>query len=85
MEFVLLILVGLVAGGLAKAIMGNNSGGCISTLILGLIGSFVGGSLGLLFLGPKAGGLLSPWTWLFAIGGSMLVLLIAQVVSGRRR
>lgn len=40
------IVLGLVAGAIAKAIYpGQQSGGILGTLILGVIGAFVGGSL----------------------------------------
>ncbi|WP_017301300.1 GlsB/YeaQ/YmgE family stress response membrane protein [Nodosilinea nodulosa] len=40
------IVLGLVAGAIAKAIYpGHQSGGILGTLILGVIGAFVGGSL----------------------------------------
>jgi uncharacterized membrane protein YeaQ/YmgE (transglycosylase-associated protein family) len=40
------IVLGLIAGAIAKAIYpGHQSGGLLGTLILGIIGAFVGGSL----------------------------------------
>ena len=40
------IILGLIAGAIAKAIYpGNQGGGIISTMILGIVGAFVGGSL----------------------------------------
>ncbi len=40
------IVLGLIAGAIAKAIYpGRQGGGIIGTLILGVIGAFVGGSL----------------------------------------
>jgi uncharacterized membrane protein YeaQ/YmgE (transglycosylase-associated protein family) len=42
-----MLIVGLVAGGVAKLIMpGKDSGGILVTLLLGLAGSFVAGFLG---------------------------------------
>jgi uncharacterized membrane protein YeaQ/YmgE (transglycosylase-associated protein family) len=44
------ILLGLIAGGFAKTIYPGSQGGSIlSTMILGTIGSFVGGSLAMFF------------------------------------
>jgi uncharacterized membrane protein YeaQ/YmgE (transglycosylase-associated protein family) len=44
------IVLGLIAGAIAKAIYpGHQSGGILGTLILGVIGAFVGGSLYNLF------------------------------------
>ena len=40
------IVLGLIAGAIAKAIYpGNQGGGILGTMILGIIGAFVGGSL----------------------------------------
>ncbi|MBC1237687.1 transglycosylase [Nostoc linckia z18] len=44
------IVLGLIAGAIAKAIYpGHQGGGIIGTILLGIIGAFVGGSLGVLF------------------------------------
>jgi uncharacterized membrane protein YeaQ/YmgE (transglycosylase-associated protein family) len=46
MGIVAMIVVGLIAGLLARAIMpGNDSMGWIATIVLGIVGSFVGGLL----------------------------------------
>jgi uncharacterized membrane protein YeaQ/YmgE (transglycosylase-associated protein family) len=40
------IILGLIAGAIAKAIYpGNQGGGIIGTMLLGIIGAFIGGSL----------------------------------------
>jgi uncharacterized membrane protein YeaQ/YmgE (transglycosylase-associated protein family) len=40
------IILGLIAGAIAKAIYpGSQGGGIISTMVLGIVGAFVGGSL----------------------------------------
>ncbi|MFM7423480.1 MAG: GlsB/YeaQ/YmgE family stress response membrane protein [Elainella sp.] len=40
------VILGLIAGAIAKAIYpGSQGGGILGTLILGIIGAFVGGSL----------------------------------------
>jgi uncharacterized membrane protein YeaQ/YmgE (transglycosylase-associated protein family) len=40
------IVLGLIAGAIAKAIYpGNQGGGILGTMVLGIIGAFVGGSL----------------------------------------
>ncbi|NWF60466.1 MAG: GlsB/YeaQ/YmgE family stress response membrane protein [Fischerella sp.] len=44
------IVLGLIAGAIAKAIYpGHQGGGILGTIILGIIGAFVGGSLGVFF------------------------------------
>jgi uncharacterized membrane protein YeaQ/YmgE (transglycosylase-associated protein family) len=40
------IILGLLAGAIAKAIYpGNQGGGILSTIILGIVGAFIGGTL----------------------------------------
>lgn len=44
------IVLGLVAGAIAKAIYpGHQGGGILGTILLGIVGAFVGGSLGIFF------------------------------------
>ncbi len=46
MNIIAWIVLGLIAGAIAKAIYpGHQSGGILGTMILGIIGAFVGGSL----------------------------------------
>ena len=44
------IVLGLIAGAIAKSLdPGARGGGILSTILLGIIGSFVGGTLGMFF------------------------------------
>jgi uncharacterized membrane protein YeaQ/YmgE (transglycosylase-associated protein family) len=44
------VVLGLIAGAIAKAIYpGHQGGGILGTILLGIIGAFVGGSLGVFF------------------------------------
>jgi uncharacterized membrane protein YeaQ/YmgE (transglycosylase-associated protein family) len=77
------ILLGLIAGALAKLIMpGRDPGGIVVTILLGiagaLIGGFVGRALGMYREGEGAG-------FIVATLGAILVLAIYRVVVGRRR
>lgn len=78
------IVMGLIAGAVAKAIL-KSSGGWVSSLIIGVVGAMVGGWIGGTFLGHDIHSLLSPWSWLLAIGGSVLVLWIYGLISGKKR
>ncbi len=52
MGIISMIIVGLIAGLLARAIMpGDDPMGWIATILLGIVGSFVGGFLASMFLG----------------------------------
>ncbi|AKE52102.1 GlsB/YeaQ/YmgE family stress response membrane protein [Kangiella geojedonensis] len=77
------IVVGLVAGALAKLIMpGPDKGGWIMTIILGIVGAFVGGFVGnLLGLGgTQATGFNIP-TLLTATGGAIIILFLYRTFS----
>ncbi len=50
MNIIAWLVLGLIAGAIAKAIYpGHQGGGILGTLLLGIIGAFVGGSLGVFF------------------------------------
>ncbi|HCA07335.1 MULTISPECIES: GlsB/YeaQ/YmgE family stress response membrane protein [unclassified Chryseobacterium] len=72
------IIFGLLAGAIAKMIMpGNQGGGWLITIILGIIGAFVGGAIGVYLL--HWGDVTSFWnprSWILAIGGALIVLWI---------
>lgn len=79
------IVFGLIAGALAKFLMpGQDPGGCIVTIIIGVVGAVLGGFLAtaLGFGGISGFDLRS---FVIAIVGSLLLLILWRVVSGRRR
>jgi len=79
------IVVGLIAGAIAKAILpGRQGGGIIATLILGVVGGLLGGFIGQALFNKGGGGVFSIWTWVLAIVGSIIVLLIWGLITGRR-
>jgi uncharacterized membrane protein YeaQ/YmgE (transglycosylase-associated protein family) len=77
------IIIGLIAGALGKLIMpGDDPGGIIVTILLGIAGAIVGGFLaGLIGLG--GGGAL--WTILIATLGAIILLAIYRAIVGSRR
>lgn len=80
------ILLGLVAGGLAKLIYpGRQGGGIFATIGLGILGAIVGGYLGQVLLGSGAAaaasaGAFSIPSLIFAILGAMLLIFIWGLV-----
>jgi uncharacterized membrane protein YeaQ/YmgE (transglycosylase-associated protein family) len=79
------LFLGLVAGTIAKLILpGRQGGGWIITLLLGVVGALLGGFLGSLLFNTGLGDLTDIRTWLLAIGGSILVLLIYGLVTRNR-
>jgi uncharacterized membrane protein YeaQ/YmgE (transglycosylase-associated protein family) len=79
------IVLGLIAGAIAKLIMpGDDPGGILVTMLLGIIGAVIGGFLGSRIFGI---GLQSFWnlqTWIVAIIGSLILLAIYRLIAGRR-
>lgn len=86
MGFIGLIILGLLAGAIARAILpGKQPGGWLATLILGVIGAVLGGWLGSLLFDRGLTEFFDIQTWLLAIVGAIIVLLIYSAVVRRRR
>ena len=81
-----IIVVGLIAGALARLIVpGRQNMSIAMTIVIGIIGSFVGGFLGyLLFHKDAQDGFLQPAGIIGSIIGAIIVLLIWIRVGGRR-
>ena len=85
MSFIGFLLLGLIAGAVAKAILpGTQGGGWFVTLLLGVVGAILGGWLGSLLFGVGIGDFFQLSSWLLAIAGSIIVLLIYGAVVNRR-
>ena len=79
------IVVGLICGAIAKALLKDRAvGGWLATLILGIVGAIVGGWLGSIFFDVELGGFFEIRTWLLAILGSVVVLFIYTSITGKR-
>ena len=80
------ILLGLLAGVIAKAILpGNDPGGFIVTAIIGVVGALLGGVVArALGFGDPIDEFFDISTWLAAIIGSIVLLLIYRMIVGRR-
>ena len=86
MGFFSFLILGLIAGAIAKLILpGKQGGGWFVTLLLGVVGAMLGGWLGGVLFNVDLQGFFSLSTWLLAIGGSILVLLIYGLIVGRGR
>ena len=81
-----IIIIGLIAGALARLVVpGRQNLSIAVTIIIGIIGSFVGGFLGyLLFRNDASDGFLQPSGIIGSIIGAIIVLLIWIRVGGRR-
>ena len=86
MGFIAFLILGLIAGAIAKAILpGRQGGGWIATLLLGVVGAMLGGWLGSMLFGADMNEFWSLESWLLAIGGAIIVLVIYGLLVGGRR
>lgn len=88
MSWLAWIVLGLIAGGIAKMLMpGRDPGGCVITIIIGIVGALLGGWIStMLGFGGLAGGL--DWrNLIIAVLGSFVLLAIFRMLGGggRRR
>jgi len=86
MNIIAWIILGLIAGAIAKAILpGNDPGGIIVTIIVGIVGAVLGGFLAQQVFGVDANqGFFDLSTWISAILGAIILLVIYRLVTGRR-
>jgi len=85
---IVLVVLGLIAGALARLLVpGPDPIGIGGTIVLGIVGSFVGGFLGYVLVGKDPGeGALQPAGFIGSVIGAVLALLIYRaVVRGRSR
>ena len=80
--WVMWILIGLLAGGIAKALMpGRDPGGCIVTILIGIAGAvlagFLGQAVGWYEAGEGAG-------FLAAIVGAVVILFLYRLINRAR-
>jgi uncharacterized membrane protein YeaQ/YmgE (transglycosylase-associated protein family) len=80
------ILLGLLAGIIAKAILpGDDPGGIIVTTIIGIVGALLGGLVArAIGLGDPIDEFFDISTWIAAIIGAIILLAIYRAVVGRR-
>ena len=81
------IVLGLIAGAIAKAIYpGHQGGGILATMALGILGALVGGYLGHALLGSSGGaayGALTVPSIAFAVLGAMVLLFLWGLLTRR--
>ncbi len=78
-----LLIIGLIAGALARLLVpGRDPIGIGGTILLGIVGSFIGGFLGyLLFHHDKSQGALQPAGIIGSVIGAVIALLIYRRVG----
>jgi uncharacterized membrane protein YeaQ/YmgE (transglycosylase-associated protein family) len=89
MEILAWIVVGILAGFLAKAVVpGEGPGGVLGDLVIGIVGAVIGGWIMHSFGRPGAAGTFEIsaflWSVFVAFVGATILLLILRAVTGRR-
>jgi uncharacterized membrane protein YeaQ/YmgE (transglycosylase-associated protein family) len=86
MGIIAFLVLGLLAGAIAKAIMpGEDPGGILVTTVIGVAGALIGGFLAAaLFNAHPLDDFFDVSTWLTAIFGSIILLAIYRIVTGNR-
>ena len=87
MGWIAFIILGLLAGWIAKALLpGDDPGGLIITAIIGVVGAILGGFLAdVLFGADPMDEFFDISSWLTAIVGAMILLVIYRMVAGGTR
>ena len=85
MEIISWIVFGLAAGAVAKLLMpGKDPGGFVGTIVIGIVGALVGGYASkILDLGQAVRPGFDIKSFAFAVGGSILLLIVYRVVKGK--
>ena len=86
MGIIAFLILGLLAGAIAKAVMpGEDPGGILVTMAIGVVGALLGGFLAAaLFDADPMDEFFDISTWLTAIIGAMVLLAVYRMVAGRR-
>jgi len=81
------IFLGLFAGLIARAITPGRPEprGCIGTTAIGILGALIGGAIATALDIGEIDEFFDLGTWLIAIGGSVLLLLVLGALTGGRR
>jgi uncharacterized membrane protein YeaQ/YmgE (transglycosylase-associated protein family) len=77
------ILLGLFAGAIARALVPGRTepGGCIGTTAVGILGALIGGFIASALDVGEIDEFFDLGTWLIAIGGSVILLMIIRALA----
>jgi uncharacterized membrane protein YeaQ/YmgE (transglycosylase-associated protein family) len=80
------IVLGLLAGAIAKLILpGKDPGGIIITMLIGIVGALLGGFLASVLFDINVNDeFFDLATWVAAIAGALILLLLYRLFTGRR-
>jgi uncharacterized membrane protein YeaQ/YmgE (transglycosylase-associated protein family) len=87
-SLIILLIVAGICGGIGKSLVGYGNGGCLASIALGFIGSFLGVWIADKFDLPKMftiniGGRAFPILW--SIIGSALFVALLSLITGRKK
>lgn len=83
MDFILFLLFGLVVGALARLLVpGTEPGGWVVSMLIGVVGSFIGGFIGRMVFLYRDG---EPAGFVMSLLGAILLVVGYQAIVGRRR
>ncbi|WP_330178951.1 GlsB/YeaQ/YmgE family stress response membrane protein [Nocardia sp. NBC_01503] len=86
MGIIAMIIIGLIAGAIARLLVpGKEDFGWIGTILLGIVGGYVGGTLGSMVFAPHKFSVHPPieHTFLGAIVGAVIILLVYKFIRAR--
>ena len=82
MSLIIWLVFGLIVGIIAKFLMpGRDPGGFIVTILIGIVGSYLGGGISYLLFGGTDP--YKPSGWIMSIAGAIVLLLVYRLVMKR--
>lgn len=78
------IVLGLLVGAIARAVVPGPTepSGCIGTTAVGILGALIGGFIASALDVGRIGEFFDLGTWLIAIAGAVLLLLVVRAIAG---
>ena len=84
MGIIAFLILGFLAGAIAKLLhKGHEPGGALATLVIGVLGAMLGGLLASAVGIGSLSSFFSLGTWLIAIAGAFLLLMLYDALAGR--
>ncbi len=79
------IILGLIAGAIAKLVLpGDDPGGIIVTTIIGIVGAVIGGFIATALHFGGLGHFFDIRTWVIAIAGALILLVLYRLFTSSR-
>lgn len=86
MSFIAFLILGLLAGVIARIILpGKQKGGFFLTLLLGVLGAMLGGWLGGLIFDIEMSEFWSWESWLFSVIGALIVIGVFEMIFNKKK